>query len=209
MNLSRRRLLTAPALLLAPMDATTVLVQAPGGGDAVWLPSLRAHVVLAGHLAGMDLIAVTFGLGLGGGTLDLLALCGGAPFRLRGLEVFRWRGDDRSEIGTRLALSGDGGSVLLRRDVAWKLAPTNWARESWTDRLQWAGIGLLDQPVRPPTAGWHARLHQARVAMAALLSPAPAFVPDAALRLQAATLSLAVSAQPSMRHTPSGPFSIV
>ena len=189
MNLARRALLAAPAALIAarawaqlvPLDASLVLLQPAGDAAAVLLPALRAHLVLAGRLGGAPLLAASFGVA-GTGTLDLLAICGGTPFRLRALELWRWQAEDGSDIATRLSLSGDGSTLRLARDTARPLSATRWARASWADTLHWGNGALLDQPVRPPPAdSWQARLAAIRLRTAGLLTPAPAFVPDAAI----------------------------
>lgn len=189
MQLARRALLATPAVLIAsrawaqllPLDASLVLLQPAGGDAAILLPGLRAHLALAGRLGGVPLLAASFGVA-GNGTLDLLAICGGAPFRLRALELWRWQAADGADIATRLSISGDGSTLRLARDAARPLSPTRWARESWADTLLWGNGALVDQPVRPPPAGsWQARLAAIRLRTADLLTPAPAFVPDAAI----------------------------
>ena len=180
------------------------------GGDAVMLPGLRARLMFSARLEGRPLLVAQFGVSCVRGTLDLLVLCGGAPFRLRGLELLRYQLADSLDIATRPSITADGSSVVLVRESARKLAPTRWARESWTDTLGWRDGGLAEQTVRTPADGSiQAFLAAARARISPLLSPAPPFVPDAAIRVQADTLSLVVSAQPSMRQEPSGCFSIV
>ena len=190
MKLPRRMLLAAPAVLMAarawaqllPLDASQTLLQAPTGDAAILLPGLRAHLVLASRLGGLPLLAAAFGVARDGGTLDLLAIGGGAPFRLRALELWRWKAADGTEIATRLSISGDGSALRLARDAARPISATRWARESWADTLHWAEGALVDQPVRPPPGeSWQARLAAIRQRMTGLLTPAPAFVPEAAI----------------------------
>ena len=190
MKLTRRLFLAAPAALLPapgwgqmlPLDADSALLQAPAGDAAVLLPGLRAHMVLASRLGGLPLLAAAFGVARDGGTLDLLAIAGGAPFRVQGLELWRWKAADGTELATRLSISSDGSALRLARDAARPISATRWARESWADTLQWADGALTERPVRAPQPEtWQARLAAIRHRIAPMLAPAPAFVPDAAI----------------------------
>ena len=141
-----------------------------------YFPSLQSHTTLSALREVPERVARD------GGTLDLLAIAGGAPFRVQGLELWRWKAADGTELATRLSISGDGSALRLARDAARPISATRWARESWADTLQWADGALTERPVRAPQPEtWQARLAAIRHRIAPMLAPAPAFVPDAAI----------------------------
>ena len=215
--LSRRSLLAAVAvpaaaratgrLALDPVTPDLVALPDPEGrAPPVLLPAFRAGIAFAGRMSGAPIIAVHFDLD----QFVFVAFCGGLEFSLQGVQLWHAR-DSSAEYGSMLRIAGDGSQVELVHDWARLERPGLWQREHWTDRFAWDKNGRLTELSAHPPANTsvQAQFAASRAAVAALLPYPARFVPDAAIRLQTDSFSLGSKAQPSMRHTPSGPRSIV
>ena len=215
--LSRRSLLASLAipavtqagawLGLDPVTQDLVALPDPDGkGPPVLLPAARAWIAFAGHLAGAHLVAVQF-------TVEshvFVAFCGGRGFCLQDVQLWHGR-DATAEYGSILRLAVDGSQLMLVHDWARHERQGVWRREHWTDRFGWGADGrLANLPgQKPDDTSAQARFAASRKAISRLLPDQARFVPQAAITLQTESFSLGSKAQPSMRHTPSEPRSIV
>lgn len=211
-----RQARAAPALRLEPVEAGRIALTSPRIRRPLLLPAEQARLQAPLSLGGHDLAVVRFTLRDGDAVLEIAAIAQVADdaIALLALEPLAWRGADGARLNTQLAAAGDRSRLRLLRDYAVARGPTLWEREGWTDFLAWnSASGLSDAPVRPPPPDTRqyqlAMLRQRAAALVADDPPAITPAMLAAIGFQAATFSLSVKAQPSMRQTLSGPRSIV
>jgi hypothetical protein len=165
--LSRRRLLAAPAVLLAPLNFARppervarlrpgqpgqvgpVFLDPSGSGartfhadgvpGAVSLPSPDARLVALLPIAGREIACIAFPADAPSGRLELMALAGwdGDALRLLGLEVLGWTGADGGTLSSRFAGVGDRTRLRIEREGATPRPGRTRQWENWTDYLAW------------------------------------------------------------------------
>lgn len=171
--LARRRLLAAPAALLAPLALSPPpppprpramlrpgrlgewLIAAEGAGTSVFraeamdgaiaLPSPTAHMAALLPMAGRQVACLAFAVPLPQGALSAIALAGwdGARLRLLGLEVANWQGAAGGRLWSRLGGVGDRTRLRIAREAASVRPGLPRAWENWTDYLAWRNGAAL------------------------------------------------------------------
>ncbi|HEY2132773.1 MAG TPA: hypothetical protein VGH36_07345 [Acetobacteraceae bacterium] len=226
-SFTRRRLLAAPAILLAPLDlarpaprlarlrperigpvfvepaaAGTTLFHADRIEGAVTLPSPDARLVALLPIAGREVACLAFAADPPWGKLSLMSIAGwdGVRLRLLGLEVLNLTGVDGALLSSRFAGVGDRTRLRIGREAARPRAALPRAWENWTDLLAWRDSAPLAAAlVRPPLPGtWQAALRNRSDAL--LTTPRQA-VPPEWIQAVWAAFSPAMPASPPMRDT--------
>jgi hypothetical protein len=229
-SLTRRRLLAAPAILLAPLDlarpaprlarlrperigpvvvesaaAGTSLFHADGIEGAVTLPSPDAQLVALLPIAGREVACLAFAADQPWGKLSLMAIAGwdGARLRLLGLEVASLTGTDGALLSSRFAGVGDRTRLRIEHEAARPRAGLPRAWENWTDLLAWRdGAPLAAALVRAPMPGtWQARLVALRDQSEEMLATPRQAVPPEWIHAVWAAFSPAAPASPPTPDT--------
>jgi hypothetical protein len=224
-TLSRRRLLAAPAVLLAPLnfarppervarlhpgqigpvfldpgESGVSMFHADGLPGTVTLPSSDARLAALLPIAGREIACIAFPADPPGGRMTLMALAGwdGDGLRLLGLEVQAWTGADGGMLSSRFAGVGDRTRLRIEREGATAQPGRPRAWENWTDYLAWRDHAPLAAAlVRTPLPGtWQARLAALRDQTDALLTASRQSVSPALLRAALAAFNPEGTASP-------------
>jgi hypothetical protein len=176
----RRRLLSAPAALLAPLALTPpappprpramlrpgrpgewqiaadapgqTLFRAEGMDGAIALPCPGARMAGLLPIAGRQVACLAFAVPSLRGELSAIALAGwdGDGLRLLGLELADWRGAQGGRLWSRYGGVADRTRLRIGREAAVVRPDKPRAWENWTDYLAWREGAALAQALVRP-----------------------------------------------------------